>query len=155
MLKINQEAPDFTLLDQNNQPFTLSKYRNQKVLLYFYPKDNTSGCTKQACSYRDSMNQFEKLNIKVVGISKDSIESHKKFIEQNELNFTLLSDPEKQAIEKYFVWKEKVNFGKKYFGVVRSTFLIDENGKLIYVKYKTSPAIDVENVLKILKQWKY
>ncbi|QDY87418.1 thioredoxin-dependent thiol peroxidase [Mycoplasma anserisalpingitidis] len=151
MLKINQEAPDFTLLDQNNQPFTLSKYRNQKVLLYFYPKDNTSGCTKQACSYRDSMNQFEKLNIKVVGISKDSIESHKKFIEQNELNFTLLSDPEKQAIEKYFVWKEKVNFGKKYFGVVRSTFLIDENGKLIYVKYKTSPAIDVENVLKILK----
>lgn len=151
MLKINQEAPDFTLLDQNNQPFTLSKYRNQKVLLYFYPKDNTSGCRKQACSYRDSMNQFEKLNIKVVGISKDSIESHKKFIEQNELNFTLLSDPEKQAIEKYFVWKEKVNFGKKYFGVVRSTFLIDENGKLIYVKYKTSPAIDVENVLKILK----
>lgn len=151
MLKINQEAPDFTLLDQNNQPFTLSKYRNQKILLYFYPKDNTSGCTKQACSYRDSMNQFEKLNIKVVGISKDSIESHKKFIEQNELNFTLLSDPEKQAIEKYFVWKEKVNFGKKYFGVVRSTFLIDENGKLIYVKYKTSPAIDVENVLKILK----
>ncbi|QDY86778.1 thioredoxin-dependent thiol peroxidase [Mycoplasma anserisalpingitidis] len=151
MLKINQEAPEFTLLDQNNQPFTLSKYRNQKVLLYFYPKDNTSGCTKQACSYRDSMNQFEKLNIKVVGISKDSIESHKKFIEQNELNFTLLSDPEKQAIEKYFVWKEKVNFGKKYFGVVRSTFLIDENGKLIYVKYKTSPAIDVENVLKILK----
>lgn len=151
MLKINQEAPDFTLLDQNNQPFTLSKYRNQKVLLYFYPKDNTSGCTKQACSYRDSMNQFEKLNIKVVGISKDSIESHKKFIEQNELNFTLLSDPEKHAIEKYFVWKEKVNFGKKYFGVVRSTFLIDENGKLIYVKYKTSPAIDVENVLKILK----
>lgn len=151
MLKINQEAPDFTLLDQNNQPFTLSKYRNQKVLLYFYPKDNTSGCTKQACSYRDSMNQFEKLNVKVVGISKDSIESHKKFIEQNELNFTLLSDPEKQAIEKYFVWKEKVNFGKKYFGVVRSTFLIDENGKLIYVKYKTSPAIDVENVLKILK----
>lgn len=151
MLKINQEAPDFTLLDQNNQPFTLSKYRNQKVLLYFYPKDNTSGCTKQACSYRDSMNQFEKLNIKVVGISKDSIESHKQFIEQNELNFTLLSDPEKHAIEKYFVWKEKVNFGKKYFGVVRSTFLIDENGKLIYVKYKTSPAIDVENVLKILK----
>lgn len=151
MLKINQEAPDFTLLDQNNQPFTLSKYGNQKVLLYFYPKDNTSGCTKQACSYRDSMNQFEKLNIKVVGISKDSIESHKKFIEQNELNFTLLSDPEKQAIEKYFVWKEKVNFGKKYFGVVRSTFLIDEDGKLIYVKYKTSPAIDVENVLKILK----
>lgn len=151
MLKINQEAPDFTLLDQNNQHFTLSKYRNQKVLLYFYPKDNTSGCTKQACSYRDSMNQFEKLNIKVVGISKDSIESHKKFIEQNELNFTLLSDPEKHAIEKYFVWKEKVNFGKKYFGVVRSTFLIDENGKLIYVKYKTSPAIDVENVLKILK----
>lgn len=151
MLKINQEAPDFTLLDQNNQPFTLSKYRNQKVLLYFYPKDNTSGCAKQACSYRDSMNQFEKLNIKVVGISKDSIESHKKFIEQNELNFTLLSDPEKHAIEKYFVWKEKVNFGKKYFGVVRSTFLIDENGKLIYVKYKTSPAIDVENVLKILK----
>ncbi|QDY88289.1 thioredoxin-dependent thiol peroxidase [Mycoplasma anserisalpingitidis] len=151
MLKINQEAPDFTLLDQNNQPFTLSKYRNQKVLLYFYPKDNTSGCTKQACSYRDSMNQFEKLNIKVIGISKDSIESHKKFIEQNELNFTLLSDPEKQAIEKYFVWKEKVNFGKKYFGVVRSTFLIDENGKLIYVKYKASPAIDVENVLKILK----
>lgn len=151
MLKINQGAPDFTLLDQNNQPFTLSKYRNQKVLLYFYPKDNTSGCTKQACSYRDSMNQFEKLNIKVVGISKDSIESHKKFIEQNELNFTLLSDPEKQVIEKYFVWKEKVNFGKKYFGVVRSTFLIDENGKLIYVKYKTSPAIDVENVLKILK----
>lgn len=151
MLKINQEAPDFTLLDQNNKPFTLSKYRNQKVLLYFYPKDNTSGCTKQACSYRDSMNQFEKLNIKVVGISKDSIESHKKFIEQNELNFTLLSDPEKQAIEKYFVWKEKVNFGKKYFGVVRSTFLIDENGKLIYVKYKTSPALDVENVLKILK----
>lgn len=151
MLKINQEAPDFTLLDQNNQPFTLSKYRNQKVLLYFYPKDNTSGCTKQACSYRDSINHFEKLNIKVVGISKDSIESHKKFIEQNELNFTLLSDPEKHAIEKYFVWKEKVNFGKKYFGVVRSTFLIDENGKLIYVKYKTSPAIDVENVLKILK----
>lgn len=97
------------------------------------------------------MNHFEKLNIKVVGISKDSIESHKKFIEQNELNFTLLSDPEKQTIEKYYVWKEKVNFGKKYFGVVRSTFLIDENGKLIYVKYKTSPAIDVENVLKILK----
>ncbi|MBW0594939.1 thioredoxin-dependent thiol peroxidase [Mycoplasmopsis anatis] len=154
MLKINEIAPNFTLLDQNNKSFTLSDFRNQKVLLYFYPKDNTPGCTNQACSYRDNIEEFNKLNIKVVGISTDSVDSHNKFIDKNKLNFTLLSDSNKEVVQKYFVWREKVNFGKKYFGIIRSTFLVDEDGKLIYVKYKTSPSIDVENVLKILQKWK-
>lgn len=154
MLKINEIAPNFTLLDQNNKSFTLSDFRNQKVLLYFYPKDNTPGCTNQACSYRDSIEEFNKLNIKVVGISTDSVDSHNKFIDKNKLNFTLLSDSNKEVVQKYFVWREKVNFGKKYFGIIRSTFLVNEDAKLIYVKYKTSPSIDVENVLKILQKWK-
>ena len=130
MLEIGTKAPDFTLPDQNGVSRSLSDYRGQKVILYFYPKDMTSGCTKQACAFGELYPQFREKGAVVLGVSKDSVESHKKFEEKYGLPFTLLSDTEKQVIQMYDVWKEKQNYGKTTMGVVRTTYLINEEGTI-------------------------
>lgn len=131
MLEIGTKAPDFTLKDQNGVSRSLSDYRGQKVVLYFYPKDMTSGCTKQACGFAELYPQFVERGAVVIGVSKDGVASHKKFEEKNDLPFILLSDPDKTAIQLYDVWKEKKNYGKTTMGVVRSSYLIDEDGVIV------------------------
>ncbi|MCR5148323.1 MAG: thioredoxin-dependent thiol peroxidase [Eubacterium sp.] len=128
MLETGVKAPDFQLPDQNGKLHSLSDYKGKKVVLYFYPKDSTPGCTKQACNFGELMPQFTEKGAVIIGISKDSVASHKKFEEKYGLPFTLLSDTEKAVIEAYDVWKEKKNYGKVSMGVVRTTYLIDENG---------------------------
>lgn len=128
MLEVGTKAPEFSLPDQDGQMHTLSEYAGKKVILYFYPKDNTPGCTKQACGFSERYPQFMEKAAVVLGISKDSVASHKKFKEKYNLGFTLLSDTELSAIQAYDVWKEKMNYGKVSMGVVRTTYLIDENG---------------------------
>ena len=131
MLNIGTPAPDFTLPDQNGKPHRLSDYRGQRVILYFYPKDNTAGCTKQACGFGELYPQFQEKGAEVLGVSKDSVASHKRFEEKYGLPFTLLSDEDKTVIQAYDVWKEKKNYGKATMGVVRTTYLIDENGVIV------------------------
>ena len=128
MLEIGTVAPDFSLPDQNGTTHSLSDYRGKKVILYFYPKDNTAGCTKQACNFKELMPQFREKGAVILGVSKDSVASHKRFEEKDGLPFTLLSDEEKTVLQAYDVWKEKKNYGKVSMGVVRTTYLIDENG---------------------------
>ena len=128
MLEIGTVAPDFTLPDQNGTTHSLSDYRGKKVILYFYPKDNTAGCTKQACNFKELMPQFREKGAVILGVSKDSVASHKRFEEKYGLPLTLLSDEEKTVLQAYDVWKEKKNYGKVSMGVVRTTYLIDENG---------------------------
>lgn len=128
MLDVGTKAPDFSLPDQNGKMHALSEYAGKKVILYFYPKDNTPGCTKQACGFSELMPEFTQKGAIVIGISKDSVASHKKFEEKYGLGFTLLSDPELVAIQAYDVWQEKKNYGKVSMGVVRTTYLIDEKG---------------------------
>ena len=131
MLKIGTPAPDFTLPDQNGDTRSLSDYRGQKVILYFYPKDMTPGCTKQACGFGSLYPQFLEKGAVVIGINKDSVATHKKFTEKYGLPFTLLSDPEKVVLQAYDVWKEKKNYGKVSIGIVRTTYLIDEKGVIV------------------------
>lgn len=131
MLEIGTKAPDFTLPDQNGTMHSLSEFKGKKVILYFYPKDNTSGCTKQACAFGELYPQFTEKGATVIGISKDSVASHKNFESNYSLPFTLLSDTELTAIKAYDVWKEKTMYGKKYMGIERSTYLIDENGFIV------------------------
>ena len=131
MLEIGTKAPDFTLPDQNGVLRSLSDFRGRKVVLYFYPKDMTSGCTKQACGFAELYPQFTERGAAVIGVSKDSVASHKKFEEKYGLPFTLLSDTEREVITAYGVWKEKKNYGKVTMGVVRTTYLIDEDGVII------------------------
>ena len=152
MLKVNSKAPDFTLLDQDGNKHSLSDYRGQKVLLYFYPKDNTAGCTKQACGFSERYPQFTEKNAVVLGISKDSVASHKKFEEKYGLVFTLLSDTDRKVIEAYDVWKEKKKYGKVYMGIVRTTYLIDENGIIVKANDKVKAADDPENMLKEINE---
>ena len=147
MLEIGTKAPDFTLPDQNGNMHSLSEYRGKKVILYFYPKDNTAGCTKQACGFAELYPQFTEKGAVVLGISKDSVASHKKFEEKYGLPFTLLADPELVAIQAYDVWQEKKNYGKTYMGVVRSTYLIDENGKIVKAFDKVKAADNPEQML--------
>ena len=128
MLEVGTKAPAFELPDQNGVVHTLEEYRGKKVILYFYPKDNTPGCTKQACNFGQLYPQFTEKGAVVLGVSKDSVASHKKFEEKYNLPFRLLSDPDLSCIQAYDVWKEKVNYGKKSMGVVRTTYLIGENG---------------------------
>ena len=150
MLEIGTKAPDFTLPDQNGINRSLSDYRGQKVILYFYPKDMTSGCTKQACNFGELYPQFREKGAVVIGISKDSVESHKKFEEKYGLPFILLSDTEKEVIMAYDVWKEKNMYGRKTMGIVRSTYLIDENGVIAKafekVKAADNPAQMLESI---------
>ena len=131
MLEIGMKAPEFVLPDQNGKMHRLSDYRGQKVILYFYPKDNTSGCTKQACGFSERNPQFREKGAVVLGVSKDSVASHKKFEQNYGLGFTLLSDPELVVIKAYGVWQEKKNYGKVTMGVVRTTYLIDEDGIVV------------------------
>ncbi|MDD6514323.1 MAG: thioredoxin-dependent thiol peroxidase [bacterium] len=152
MLEIGTTAPDFTLPDQNGKNHSLKEYRGKKVILYFYPKDNTPGCTKQACGYSALLPQIEEKGAIVLGVSKDSVVSHKRFEEKQNLSITILSDPERKVIEAYDVWKEKKNYGKVSMGVVRTTYLIDENGIIIMANDKVKAADDSEKMLEILSQ---
>lgn len=147
MLKVGTKAPAFTLPDQNGTIHTLDQYKGKKVILYFYPKDNTPGCTKQACGFSERHPQFTEKGAVVIGISKDSVSSHKKFEEKYGLSFTLLSDPELEVIKAYDVWKEKKNYGKVSMGVVRTTYLIDEEGVIIKANDKVKAAEDPEKML--------
>jgi len=147
MLSVGTKAPDFELPDQNGKIHKLSDYKGKKVILYFYSKDNTAGCTKQACCYSEKYPQFMEKGAVVLGVSKDSVDSHKKFEEKHGLTITLLSDPEPKVIEAYDVWKEKVRCGKVSMGVVRTTYLIDEDGVIIKANDKVKAADDAENML--------
>lgn len=150
MLEIGTKAPAFSLPDQNGTVHTLEEYVGKKVILYFYPKDNTSGCTKQACAFGELYPQFIEKGAVVIGVSKDSVASHKRFEEKNDLPFTLLSDPELEAIQAYDVWKEKKTCGKVSMGVVRTTYLIDENGIIIKGFDKVKAADNPAQMLELL-----
>lgn len=151
MLKEGTKAPDFMLPDQDGVMHSLEEYRGKKVLLYFYRKDNTAGCTKQACGYSRLKPQFEEKGVQIIGISKDSVASHRKFQEKQELSITLLSDPELAAIQAYDVWHEKKMAGRTYMGVVRTTYLIDENGIIERANDKVKAATDPETMLEVLE----
>ena len=150
MLEIGMKAPDFTLPDKDGGSVTLSSFLGQKVVVYFYPKDNTPGCTRQACAFAQAYEEFEKKNVIVIGISKDSVASHLKFAQKYELPFVLLSDPELQAIQAYGVWQEKKLYGKVSMGVVRSTYLIDEQGVIEKVMPKVKPDTNAAEILAYL-----
>lgn len=147
MLEVGMKAPAFELPDQNGVMHKLEEYRGKKVILYFYPKDNTPGCTKQACGFSERYPQFQEKGAVVIGISKDTVASHKKFEEKYGLVFTLLADPDRKVIEAYDVWKEKKNYGKVSMGVVRTTYLIDENGIIVKANDKVKAADDPEKML--------
>ena len=150
MLQIGTPAPDFTLPDQNGELKKLSDYRGQRVILYFYPKDMTSGCTKQACGFGERYPQFREKGAVVLGVSKDSVASHKRFEEKYGLPFPLLSDPELRVIQAYDVWKEKTNYGKVSMGVVRTTYLIDETGVIVKALDKVKAAENPDQMLASL-----
>ena len=150
MLRVGDIAPDFVLCDKVGNEVKLSDFRGQKVVLYFYPKDNTPGCTRQACAFAGAYEGFKEKNIAVIGISKDSVASHAKFAEKYSLPFTLLSDPKLAAIKAYGVWQEKKLYGKVSFGVVRTTFIINEKGIIERVMEKVKPDTNAEEILKLL-----
>ncbi len=150
MLKVGDKAPAFTLKDKDNNDVSLSNFAGKKVVLYFYPKDNTSGCTKQACAFAASYGLFKKKGAVVIGVSRDSVSSHVKFAEKYELPFILLSDPGLEVINAYGVWQEKKNYGKTTMGVVRTTFIIDENGVITHVMPKVKPDTNAAEVLQLL-----
>lgn len=150
MLAIGELAPAFSLPDQNGTIHTLEQYKGKKVILYFYPKDNTAGCTKQACGFSERYPQFTEQGAVVIGVNKDSVASHKKFEEKYGLAFPLLSDPELETIQAYDVWHEKKMAGRTYMGIVRTTYLIDENGIIIKVSDKVKAADNPQQMLDIL-----
>ena len=150
MLTIGTKAPDFTLQDQNGQERSLSEFHGQKVILYFYPKDMTAGCTKQACGFAELYPQFTEKGAVIIGISKDTAASHRKFGEKYSLPFVLLADPDKEAIQAYDVWKEKKMYGKATMGVVRTTYLIDENGRIAKAFTKVNAAENPRQMLSEL-----
>ena len=150
MLKTGMKAPDFNLLDKNGNTVRLSDFQGKKVVLYFYPKDNTPGCTRQACAFAASYEQFKAQDATVIGISKDSVASHQKFAQKYDLPFILLSDPELQAIQAYDVWQEKKLYGKVSMGVVRTTYIIDEQGIIEKVMPKVKPDTNAAEILAYL-----
>ena len=143
-------APDFTLLDKDGHAVSLSDFRGKKVVLYFYPKDNTPGCTRQACAFAGAYAEFDRRDIVVIGISRDSVASHEKFAAKHSLPFLLLSDPDRVAIEAFGVWQEKKLYGKLSFGVVRTTFIIDENGIITHVMKKVKPDTNAAEILSMI-----
>ncbi|HEY4499777.1 MAG TPA: thioredoxin-dependent thiol peroxidase [Candidatus Paceibacterota bacterium] len=147
-IKLNALAPDFSLSDQNTKTHTLSDYKGQWTLLYFYPKDDTPGCTKEACTIRDNFPEFKKLKIQVFGISVDSVKSHKKFSEKYKLPFTLLADENKEVVKKYGVWAKKKFMGREYMGTLRTSFLIGPKGKIAKIYENVKPEFHAEEVLK-------
>ncbi|MEY8404403.1 thioredoxin-dependent thiol peroxidase [Oscillospiraceae bacterium 44-34] len=150
MLEVGTKAPEFTLPDKDGNPVSLTDFAGKKVVLYFYPKDNTPGCTRQACAFAGAYEEFKKINVVVIGISKDSAASHQKFAEKHGLPFILLSDPELTAIQAYGVWQEKKLYGKVSMGVVRSTFVINENGMIEKVMPKVKPDTNATEILEYL-----
>ena len=150
MLKEGTKAPDFTLPDQDGKLHSLSGYRGKRVILYFYPKDNTSGCTKQACGFAERYPQFREKGAVIIGINKDTVESHKKFEEKYGLPFTLLSDTGLDVLKAYDVWKEKNNYGKVSMGIVRTTYLIDEKGVIIRAADKVKAADNPQDMLELV-----
>ena len=150
MLEAGMKAPDFTLNDASGRVVSLSDLHGKKVVLYFYPKDNTPGCTRQACAFAGAYKQFKDKGVEVVGISRDSVASHVKFAEKHGLPFILLSDPDLEAIKAYGVWQEKKLYGKVSFGVVRTTFIIDENGIIEAVMPKVKPDTNAAEILEML-----
>lgn len=150
MLPIGTKAPDFRLSDKDGNLISLSDYIGKKIVLYFYPRDNTPGCTKQACAFAAAYDKFRCDDIVVIGISKDSADSHRKFAEKFDLPFILLSDPELQAIQGFDVWKEKKLYGKTSMGVVRTTYIIDEAGFIVWAKEKVKPDTNAAEILEWL-----
>lgn len=151
MIEEGKKAPAFKLLDQDGKTHSLKDYLGQKVVLYFYPKDNTPGCTTEACSFRDEFSAFRKINAVILGVSADAVKSHKNFSEKFSLPFPLLSDESKEVLEKYGVWKEKSMYGKKYQGIERTTVVIDETGNVKKIFPKVKVAGHTEEVLEALK----
>ncbi|MBO7090994.1 MAG: thioredoxin-dependent thiol peroxidase [Victivallales bacterium] len=147
IMNIGEYAPDFTLQDKDGKTVSLSDFKGRKVVVYFYPKDNTPGCSRQAVGFAENYNEFQKRNITVIGISKDSVESHVKFAEKYNLPFVLLSDPELTAIQAYGVWQEKKLYGKASMGVVRTTFIIDEKGIIVDIMRKVKPDTNAADIL--------
>ena len=154
MLEIGTKAPAFTLPDKDRNMVSLTDFVGKKVVLYFYPKDNTPGCTKQACAFAGAYEGFRSKDIAVIGISKDSTASHQRFAEKYDLPFILLSDPDRQAIEGFDVWKEKKLYGKVSMGVVRTTYVIDEEGTIIWAKEKVKPDTNAAEILSWLEERK-
>lgn len=152
MVEVGKKAPAFNLTDQSGKNVKLSDLKGKKIVLYFYPKDNTSGCTKEACYFRDEISMFDKLDAVVLGVSADSVESHKKFADKYQLPFSLLSDPGKKMLETYDVWKEKSMYGKKYMGIERTTVIIDENGKVKKIFPKVKVEGHIEEVAAAIKE---
>lgn len=150
MLAEGTRAPEFTLNDKDGKPVSLSDFKGKKVVVYFYPKDNTPGCTRQACVFKEAYDGFKADDVVVIGISKDSSKSHQKFAEKYALPFILLSDPELTAIKAYDVWKEKRLYGKTSLGVMRSTYIIDEEGVIIKVFEKAKPDTNAYDILDFL-----
>ena len=150
MLEIGMKAPDFTLNDKDGNSVSLSDFSGKKIVLYFYPKDNTPGCTRQACAFAAAYEGFKAKDVVVIGISKDSVTSHQKFAQKYNLPFILLSDPELQAIDVYGVWQEKKLYGKVSMGVVRTTFLIDENGLIEKIMPKVKPDTNASEILQYM-----
>lgn len=154
MLEVGTKAPDFTLPDKDGNAISLADFTDKKIVLYFYPKDNTPSCTRQACAFAGAYEEFKKIDSVVIGISKDSVASHQKFAEKYGLPFILLSDPELNAIQAYGVWQEKKLYGKVSMGVVRSTFIIDEKGMIEKVMPKVKPDTNAAEILAYLKKGK-
>jgi len=154
MIEEGKKAPAVSLKDQDAKNVSLNDFKGQNIVLYFYPKDNTSGCTKEACNFRDDFPDFKKLKAVILGISPDSVNSHKKFADKFDLPFRLLSDEKKQALEKYGVWKEKSMYGRKYMGVERSTFIIDKTGKVRKIFRKVKVVDHNKEVMEALKELK-
>ncbi len=151
-LEEGQKAPDFTAETDGGGSVTLSDFKGKWVVLYFYPKDNTSGCTKEACAFRDNMESIAKKGAEVIGVSKDSVKSHNNFKKKHDLNFTLVSDPDTNIIQAYDTWKEKKMYGKTYMGTQRSTFIIDDKGIIRYIYPKVKVAGHVEEVIEKLDE---
>ena len=151
MLEVGMKAPEFTLQDQDGREVSLADYRGKKVVLYFYPKDSTPGCTRQACAFAGSLSEIKAQGAVVLGVSKDSVASHRKFADKYGLPFTLLSDPQLEASQAYGVWQEKKLYGKVSMGVVRTTFVIDEAGVVAAVMPKVKPDTNAAEVLRLLK----
>jgi peroxiredoxin Q/BCP len=151
-LKVGQKAPDFTVLNDDGEKVKLSSLKGKKVVLYFYPKDDTPGCTKEACAFRDGVDEIKKQGAVVIGVSNDSVESHQRFKRKFDLNFPLLADTDKKMVEAYGTWKEKSMYGKKYMGIERTTFVIDENGKISHIFPKVKVDEHYDEVLKALAE---
>jgi peroxiredoxin Q/BCP len=151
-IKIGDKAPSFKLKNQDANSISLSDMKGKPVVLYFYPKDDTSGCTKEACNFRDEFPKFGKLKAEIIGVSADSVESHKKFAGKYKLPFNLLSDEKKEVVEKYGVWQEKSMYGKKYMGIVRTTFIIDSSGKISKIFPKVKADEHNQEVMEALKE---